>query len=278
MTRNEEVAERLRLLHDPVIVIEDDWDGWECLVQALESLEGCLKGHTPPEPDWGFDLPSRVPIRGPVTHVEAMNVQLPPAWSGRTRFRWFIDDVPIDETSEPFADLDTSDIWPGDHTLAVEASLAQASGGHRLEPLAGHESDTRPVEEIEGIGPKIGERLARLGVETTTDLLEAGARPSGRAELAAGAGVNDAQVLAWVHAADLFRIVGVAGQYADLLDAAGVSSVPELARRNAVNLAAKLEEVKGGRVRRLPSVEEVGAWIDQAKKLQPAVFRDETSG
>jgi hypothetical protein len=46
----------------------------------------------------------------------------------------------------------------------------------------------------------------------------------------------------WVNHADLFRLRGVGSEYADLLEAAGVDSVPELAQRNAVNLQAKLSE------------------------------------
>ena len=44
-------------------------------------------------------------------------------------------------------------------------------------------------------------------------------------------------ILAWVNRADLIRIPGVGSQYSDLLEAAGVDSPAELARRNAGNLA-----------------------------------------
>jgi len=38
-----------------------------------------------------------------------------------------------------------------------------------------------------------------------------------------------------VNHADLCRIDGVGSEYADLLEAAGVDTVPELAQRNAAN-------------------------------------------
>jgi predicted flap endonuclease-1-like 5' DNA nuclease len=77
-----------------------------------------------------------------------------------------------------------------------------------------------------------------------------------------------------VNHADLTRIVGVAEQYAELLEAAGVDSVPELATRVAANLHAKMAEVNEAKrlVRRLPSVDQVSQWIEQCKSLPRAVF------
>ena len=73
--------------------------------------------------------------------------------------------------------------------------------------------------------------------------------------------------------ADLCRLDGVAGEYADLLEAAGVDSIPELGQRNAANLAASLEQTNETKklVRRVPSESEVARWIEQAKGLPKAV-------
>ena len=62
---------------------------------------------------------------------------------------------------------------------------------------------------------------------------------------------------------------GVGSEYADLLEAAGVDTVPELAQRNADNLYAKLKEINEAKdlVRRLPSAEQVADWVAQAKAL-----------
>ena len=47
----------------------------------------------------------------------------------------------------------------------------------------------------------------------------------------------------FVNHADLCRIKGIGGEYSELLEAAGVDSVPELANRNVDNLTAKMAEV-----------------------------------
>jgi len=73
---------------------------------------------------------------------------------------------------------------------------------------------------------------------------------------------------------DLFRIKGVGGQYAELLEAAGVDTVKELRNRNAENLAEKMREVNAEKrlVRQVPNLERVESWVQQAKQLDPAVF------
>ena len=79
--------------------------------------------------------------------------------------------------------------------------------------------------DIEGIGPAYEAKFKTAGVTTVEDLLEQGATPQARKALAEKSGVAEQLVLRWVNHADLFRIKGVAGQYAELLEAAGVDSV-----------------------------------------------------
>jgi len=76
-----------------------------------------------------------------------------------------------------------------------------------------------------------------------------------------------------VNHADLIRVDGVGGEYADMLEAAGVDSAAELAQRNAANLHARLAEVNEQKslVRRLPSEAEVESWIENAKALPRVV-------
>ncbi|WP_457568470.1 DUF4332 domain-containing protein [Desulfurobacterium sp.] len=127
----------------------------------------------------------------------------------------------------------------------------------------------RKITDIEGIGDAYAEKLAEIGITTVEDLLEKGATAKGREEIAEKTGISKKVILNWVNRADLMRIKGVGEEYADLLEAAGVDSVPELARRNPENLHAKLVEVNEQKklVRQLPSVKQIENWIEQAKKL-----------
>lgn len=125
------------------------------------------------------------------------------------------------------------------------------------------------VIAIEGIGDVYAGKLEAVGITTTEALLEAGKSPQGREELSEKSGISDHLILEWVNRADLFRVKGVGEEYSDLLEAAGVDTVPELAQRNQANLWAKLGEVNKEKklVRRLPSQGQVADWVSQAKDM-----------
>jgi predicted flap endonuclease-1-like 5' DNA nuclease len=123
--------------------------------------------------------------------------------------------------------------------------------------------------EIEGIGPAYAEKLEAAGLKTTEALLKAGAAKKGREDLAASTGISEALILRWVNRADLFRIKGIGEEYSDLLEAAGIDTVLELAQRNPDNLQPKFVEVneENKLVRRVPTLSEVSGWVEQAKTL-----------
>lgn len=128
---------------------------------------------------------------------------------------------------------------------------------------------TYKVEEIEGIGPALGEKLRAAGINTVDKLLEKAATKKQRQSLAQETGISEKQILKFTNMADLFRLNGVGQEYAELLEVAGVDTVPELAQRNAANLTAKMEEVNEAKnlTRKTPSTAEVEKWIAQAKEL-----------
>jgi len=129
------------------------------------------------------------------------------------------------------------------------------------------------IVQIEGIGEAYGVKLRGVGIASTEALLERGGTPKGRQELAETTGISDALILRWVNHADLFRIKGVAGEYSELLEAAGVDTVVELSNRNSANLHQALLDTNEAKklVRQPPSIDQVAAWIEEAKSLPRAV-------
>jgi len=129
------------------------------------------------------------------------------------------------------------------------------------------------IAAIEGIGEAYQAKLAAEGVDTVEELLSKGATKAGRQELAEATGISEKLVLKWVNHADLFRIKGVGGEYAELLEASGVDTVAELARRVPGNLHQKMTEVNAEKAlcRQLPSAGRVEDWVAQAKELPRAV-------
>jgi len=154
---------------------------------------------------------------------------------------------------------------------AAAAAAAEAAAAEPVEAVADESTPERSgdIVEIEGIGPAYAEKLRAAGIASVEALLEKGATPEGRAAIIEETGIDAIRVVRWVNHADLIRVVGVGPEFAELLEAAGVDSVPELAQRNVENLVTALAETNEARnlVRRVPSADEVTDWIEQAKAL-----------
>jgi predicted flap endonuclease-1-like 5' DNA nuclease len=129
------------------------------------------------------------------------------------------------------------------------------------------------IEDVEGIGAEIGGKLRACGIEDSDRLLAEAKTPKQRQTLAEKSGIGEKLVLKYANMVDLYRIDGVGKEYAELLEASGVDTVPELARRNPVDLAKKLAEVDKARhlTRRVPTEAEVAKWVAQAKGLPRAL-------
>ena len=129
------------------------------------------------------------------------------------------------------------------------------------------------IQTIEGIGPSSEEKLAKAGITTCEQLLNHCGTPKGRKTVSEASGIGEAKLLKWANMADLMRISGVGGEYAELLEAAGVDTVKELGTRNAENLAEKMGQVNEVKslTRQVPSATAIKKWIEQSKTLEPAV-------
>ena len=129
------------------------------------------------------------------------------------------------------------------------------------------------ITEIEGIGPKYGDKLSAAGITNTDHLLAECGSKKGRKATAEKTGFSESQLLKWANMADLMRISGVGEEYSELLEAAGVDTVKELKMRRADNLAAKMAEVNAAKklVRQTPSESQVTKWVEQAKTLEPKI-------
>ena len=125
------------------------------------------------------------------------------------------------------------------------------------------------ILDIEGVGENYADKLKAIGIASTDALLEKGCTAKGRAEISEKSAIGAKLILRWVNHSDLFRVKGVAGQYAELLEAAGVDTVVELSKRKADNLYEALAKcnVEKKVVRAPPSQDKVIRWVAQAKAL-----------
>lgn len=129
------------------------------------------------------------------------------------------------------------------------------------------------IEDIEGIGPSYAEKLRHADISTVEQLLDKCATPAGRKKVAEATGISPKLILTWTNHADLMRIKGIAGQFAELLEAAGVDTVVELAHRNAGKLKEALDATNEQRklCGRVPSESEIERMIVQAEALPRVV-------
>jgi predicted RecB family nuclease len=132
---------------------------------------------------------------------------------------------------------------------------------------------TYPISEIEGLSAFAASKLKSLGIRTTDALLEAARNVKGRKALSARTGISEQQLLQWANVSDYMRIPGMGKAKVNLMRAAGVTTVRELAHRNPSRLAQNMKEVNTRRklVRVLPSEKSVEQLIAQARKLQPKI-------
>jgi predicted RecB family nuclease len=125
------------------------------------------------------------------------------------------------------------------------------------------------ISDLDGLGPGFAVQMKKVGIRTTEKLLETAKSLKGRQMLAEKTEIGQVELLRVANLIDRMRIKGVGQDYAELLEAAGVSTIKELRYRNPTRLAEAIAKANVERrlVRVLPSEQTVGRWIDHARKL-----------
>lgn len=129
------------------------------------------------------------------------------------------------------------------------------------------------IDEVAGISVRDATKLRKAGIKTSRGLIESALTRRARTDLSARTGLAPRDLQTWVHHADLLRVRGVGGEYAELLVAAGVETIRDLRRRNSTALLAKILSMNGSDkvVKRLPTESMLTAWIESAKSVEPSI-------
>ncbi|MHA1786458.1 MAG: DUF4332 domain-containing protein [Candidatus Helarchaeota archaeon] len=125
------------------------------------------------------------------------------------------------------------------------------------------------IIDIEGIGEKYAKKLIDAGFKNVEDLIKLTKKEI--EELAKKTKISQKLIDKWQEHADLMRIKGIGPEYADALNQIGIDSVKELAQRNAKNTLERilsLDKEKPNVIRRIPKVEDISKWINEAKKIK----------
>jgi hypothetical protein len=130
------------------------------------------------------------------------------------------------------------------------------------------------LRSIANLDPELVAKLAGIGIADNGTLLARGASPEGRDEIVAATGLDPVKLLQALYWMDLERIDGVSWTNANLLTAAGVTTVPDLAFRVVEDLMPQIQRanVELGLLKRLPSAKAVTGWIEHAKSLPQVIY------
>ena len=125
------------------------------------------------------------------------------------------------------------------------------------------------IIEIEGIGAKFGQKLEKGGISNIEDLIPLSRKEI--KELAEKLDISEKLLDKWQEHADLMRIKGVGPEYSEALNEIGIDSVKELAQRNPENTLERIEKLdkeKPDVIRKLPELDDIKDWIEEAKKIK----------
>lgn len=157
----------------------------------------------------------------------------------------------------------------GINSLSSDGSLA---GQAIKEPVTRAPAISHQIVKIEGISKSIRNALRKTGVKTTIDLIDKCSTESGFQQTVETTGAVEPVVKQWVSMADLMRVPGVDGQFAELMEACDIKSIQDLASADTQTLIATMQTVnqREGRIPDsipLPDANIVGRWIKDAKTL-----------
>ena len=141
----------------------------------------------------------------------------------------------------------------------------------------GPPADPRLAELLERVS--IERKLKRARIECDQSLLERCARLEDKRRLALDLDVELSALSRFLRFLALMQIKGVGRDYAELLDAAGISSVRDLELKHPADIIARMDAVNEveGFVRKLPTEKMVRRWAAGAHELARDVAAESTS-
>ncbi|OQA42197.1 MAG: DNA polymerase IV [Chloroflexi bacterium ADurb.Bin325] len=125
------------------------------------------------------------------------------------------------------------------------------------------------IRKLANLSTTLENKLKTVGIRDSDDLLRACKSAGAIEHLAASVGVEAREITHLVHRAELARIRGIGDAYAQLLEAAGVRTVGELATRCPEDLRDQFSRINDEQklVGRVPALAMVNGWVTKAQRL-----------
>jgi predicted flap endonuclease-1-like 5' DNA nuclease len=119
------------------------------------------------------------------------------------------------------------------------------------------------------ITPTEAQKLEKAGVKTTEELLDKAAKTKDRKALARSSGLAAPALLNLARRCDLLRIKGIGSEMVLLLEASGVKTTAELAKKDVAALSAAVASANQAKKisEKPPADPQLQYWIEEAKKM-----------
>lgn len=131
-----------------------------------------------------------------------------------------------------------------------------------------------PLTEIRGLVHTFTDKLAKLNVRTTEDLLRTGIAYRNRQTLIKHSGMSERSLLRLLHQANFCRIPSMGPENAAMLELIGITTMDELLKQKPLELYKKIQQAKiklnQSGIMFLPTKSQVQTWLEEAQSL-PAI-------
>lgn len=134
-----------------------------------------------------------------------------------------------------------------------------------------------PLTEIKGLVITFVQKLEKLNIKTTEDILRVASRASNRGTLVKHTGMSERSLIRLVHQANFCRVPSMGPENAAMLDLIGLSDLEKMLSFSPLEVYKKIQQAKMKLNQQgilfLPTKSQVKVWFDEAATL-PALKID----
>lgn len=127
------------------------------------------------------------------------------------------------------------------------------------------------LKEMKGLAHTFVDKLARLKIHTTEDLLRIGISRRNRQSLIQNIGMSERSLVRLLHQADLCRIPAVTPEHVAMLELLGITSLEGFLKQKPLDLYKQIQQAKiklnQQGILFLPTKTQVGQWFEEAAQL-----------
>lgn len=130
-----------------------------------------------------------------------------------------------------------------------------------------------PLSEIRGVVSTFIDKLAKLNIRTTQDILRIAVSHKNRKTLIDRTGMSERSLLRLVHQADICRVPSMGPETAAMLELLGINTLPELLKLKPLDVFNKIQQNKiklnQNQIIFLPTKGQVSTWFEEGNQLVP---------